>query len=105
MEPPAISMKPYEVVELPIKRKQERVYLDPALASRLEPFQLKSGLLASTLTAKLDARDNKFSLKVRHTRQRWLIPLLFSPALLYCSPYTALIPAINLSAKKNLAIY
>ena len=56
-------MKAYEIVQLPIKRKQERVYLDPALASRLEPIQLKAGLSASTLIGKLDARDNKFSLK------------------------------------------
>ena len=63
LEPPAIGMKAYEIVQLPIKRKQERVYLDPALASRLEPIQLKAGLSASTLIGKLDARDNKFSLK------------------------------------------
>ncbi len=57
-------MKSYQVLQLPIKRKQEKVHLDPALASRLEPIQFKAGLSASTLTGKLDARDNKFTLKV-----------------------------------------
>jgi hypothetical protein len=57
-------MKSYQVLKLPIKRKQEKVHLDPALASRLEPIQFKTGLSASTLTGKLDARDNKFTLKV-----------------------------------------
>ena len=49
-------MKSYQVLKLPIKRKQEKVHLDPALASRLEPIQFKTGLSASTLTGKLDAR-------------------------------------------------
>ncbi|XP_057372605.1 integrator complex subunit 9-like [Daphnia carinata] len=64
LEPPALGMKSYQVLQLPIKRKQEKVHLDPALASRLEPIQFKTGLSASTLTGKLDARDNKFTLKV-----------------------------------------
>lgn len=64
LEPPALGIKSFQVLQLPIKRKQERVHLDPALASRLEPIQFKTGLSASTLTAKLDARDNKFTLKV-----------------------------------------
>lgn len=57
-------MKSYQVLQLPIKRKQEKVHLDPALASRLEPIQFKTGLSASTFTGKLDARDNKYTLKV-----------------------------------------
>ncbi len=64
LDPPALGIKSFQVLQLPIKRKQERVHLDPALASRLEPIQFKTGLSASTLTAKLDARDNKFTLKV-----------------------------------------
>ena len=64
MDPPALGIKSYGVLQLPIKRKQERVHLDPALASRLEPIQFKAGLSASTLTGKLDARDNKYTLKV-----------------------------------------
>ena len=63
LDPPALGLKSYQIQQLPIKRKQERLHLDPALASRLEPFQLKPGLSASTLTGKLDVRDNKFTLK------------------------------------------
>lgn len=63
LEPAALRLKPYDILKLPIKRKQERVHLDPALASRLEPIQFKTGVSASTLTGKLDVRDNKYTLK------------------------------------------
>ena len=65
LDPPALRLKPYDILKLPIKRKQERVHLDPALASRLEPIQFKTGVSASTLTGKLDVRDNKYTLKAR----------------------------------------
>jgi hypothetical protein len=77
LDPPALGIKSYGVLELPIKRKQERVHLDPALASRLEPIQFKAGLSASTLTGKLDARDNKFTLKVCSNFKRRLSFFLF----------------------------
>ena len=87
LEPPALGMKSYQVLQLPIKRKQEKVHLDPALASRLEPIQFKTGLSASTLTGKLDARDNKYSLKVRSPYPRLLVFWLLKP---YCFQFQVL---------------
>jgi len=64
LDPPALGLKSFQVQKLPIKRILERVHLDPALASRLQPVELGSGLSACTLIGRLDVRDNKYTLKV-----------------------------------------
>jgi len=64
LDPPALGLKSFQVQKLPIKRILERVHLDPALASRLQPVELGSGLSACTLIGRLDVRDNKYTLKM-----------------------------------------
>ncbi|OQR68881.1 integrator complex subunit 9-like [Tropilaelaps mercedesae] len=54
-----------EVVQIPIKRKIQRVKLDPALADEIVPVELESrkGVAVSSLTATLSVNNNQCTLK------------------------------------------
>ncbi|KAK7507295.1 hypothetical protein BaRGS_00001230 [Batillaria attramentaria] len=62
-EPSPLTYKKYEVLNLPVKRQWETVHIDAELAAGLEPVEVKPGAAICMVTASLENRDNKFTLK------------------------------------------
>ena len=57
------TYRPYEQVRISLHRQFERIDIDSELAANLTPVEIKPGLLVSTVTGSLAAKDNKFELK------------------------------------------
>ncbi|KAK7867634.1 hypothetical protein R5R35_014827 [Gryllus longicercus] len=61
---PLLSFKRDEVLTLPLKRKQTQVDMSPELAENLVPNEVRSGVALATLTAAIQVKDNKHTLKI-----------------------------------------
>ena len=53
-----------EVLTLPVRRRYERIELDPDLAKTLMPTEIKPGISVATVTGALVTKDNHHILKV-----------------------------------------
>ncbi|KAG1663664.1 Integrator complex subunit 9 [Nymphon striatum] len=62
-DPAPIPYKCGDVLNLPIKRKFEKMSIDPDLAGSVVPSEIKPGIAVATLTGALHAQDNRFVLK------------------------------------------
>ncbi|XP_072042654.1 integrator complex subunit 9-like [Amphiura filiformis] len=62
-DPAPMSFHRGEVLNLPIRRHSEKIELTPELANSLAPTEVKPGILVSTVTGILNARDNRFILE------------------------------------------
>lgn len=51
------------MIKLPLKRKQNRVYLAPEVAKQIIPREIQPGMNISTLTACLQVKDNLHDIK------------------------------------------
>lgn len=51
------------MIKLPLKRKQNRVYLAPEVAKQIVPREIQPGVNISTLTACLQVKDNLHDIK------------------------------------------
>lgn len=60
-----ITFKHGEVIKLPLKRKRNRVFLTPEVASTIVPREVKPGVNLSTLTGYLQVKDNLHNITVR----------------------------------------
>lgn len=58
-----ITFKRGDVIKLPLKRKQNRVYLAPEVAKQIVPREIQPGVNISTLTACLQVKDNLHDIK------------------------------------------
>lgn len=61
---PLITFKRGEVIKLPLKRKRNRVFLTPEVASTIVPKEVKPGVNLSTLTGYLQVKDNLHNITV-----------------------------------------
>lgn len=61
---PLITFKRGEVIKLPLKRKLNRVFLTPEVASTIVPKEVKPGVNLSTLTGYLQVKDNLHNITV-----------------------------------------
>lgn len=53
-----ITFKRGEVIKLPLKRKQNRVFITPEMAKQIVPREVQPGTTMSTLTGCLQVKDN-----------------------------------------------
>lgn len=58
-----ITHKPTSVLSLPIKRKMEKIQLDPEIASSLVPTEVRPGVAIAMVTGALTSKDNQHILK------------------------------------------
>lgn len=61
---PPITFKRGEVIKLPLKRKQNRVYLTPDVAHQITPKELQPGVNVSVVTGVLHVKDNLHDIRV-----------------------------------------
>ena len=59
---PLYSFGRYECLELPLNSKFDRITIDPALAVKLQPIEVKPGVSLATVTGKLKVTNNKYHL-------------------------------------------
>lgn len=59
-----ITFKRGEVINLPLKRKCNRVYLAPEVAQTIVPREFQPGINLSTITGLLHVKDNLHDIKV-----------------------------------------
>lgn len=59
-----ITFKRGEVINLPLKRTHNRVYLAPEVAQTVVPREIQPGLSLSTITGLLHVKDNLHDIKV-----------------------------------------
>lgn len=59
-----ITFKRGEVINLPLKRKRNRVYLTPDVAQSIMPREVQPGVNLSTLTGLLQVKDNMHDIRV-----------------------------------------
>lgn len=57
------------MIKLPLKRKQNRVYLTPEVAHQILPKELQPGVNVSTITGLLHVKDNLHDIKVLDNTQ------------------------------------
>lgn len=62
---PVLTFKKGEVLTLPIKRKKSRVYIDPNIASKLFPREIKAGVNLCSITGHLEVKDNLINIEVK----------------------------------------
>ena len=59
---PLYAFGRYECLELPLSNKFDRITIDPALAVKLQPVEVKPGVSLATVTGKLKVNNNKYHL-------------------------------------------
>merc|ERR1719219_373714 len=59
---PLYAFSRYECLELPLNNKFDRITIDPALAVKLQPVEVKPGVSLATVTGKLRVTNNKYHL-------------------------------------------
>ena len=52
------------MLTMPMRRKYERIEMDPELAESLMPVEVRTGVALTTLNAELVTKDNQYMLKV-----------------------------------------
>uniref|UniRef100_A0A8C9YKG7 Integrator complex subunit 9 n=1 Tax=Sander lucioperca TaxID=283035 RepID=A0A8C9YKG7_SANLU len=64
LQPPPMPYRRCSVLNLPFRRRYERVYILPELANSLVPSEIKPGVSMATVSAVLHSKDNKHTLQV-----------------------------------------
>uniref|UniRef100_A0A3P8WQI5 Integrator complex subunit 9 n=1 Tax=Cynoglossus semilaevis TaxID=244447 RepID=A0A3P8WQI5_CYNSE len=64
LQPPPVPYRRCSVLNLPFRRRYERVYILPELANSLVPSEIKPGVSVATVSAVLHSKDNKHTLQV-----------------------------------------
>lgn len=62
-DPPPVTYRRSEVLNLPIRRRYEQIDLDPELAATLVPTEIKPGVSIATVSSVLVSKDSKHTLK------------------------------------------
>ena len=60
---PLFKMTKDECLEMPLKSCYEKMTIDPALAMKLKPVELKPGVSLVTLTGKINLKNHKYHLE------------------------------------------
>lgn len=60
-----ITFKRGDVIKLPLKRKRNRVFLNPDIAQTVVPREVQPGVNLSTLTGYLEVKDNLHDINVK----------------------------------------
>uniref|UniRef100_A0A672ZBJ9 Integrator complex subunit 9 n=1 Tax=Sphaeramia orbicularis TaxID=375764 RepID=A0A672ZBJ9_9TELE len=63
LQPPPMPYRRCSVLNLPFRRRYERVYILPELANSLVPSEIKPGTSVATVSAVLHSKDNKHTLQ------------------------------------------
>uniref|UniRef100_A0A3B5LKL4 Integrator complex subunit 9 n=1 Tax=Xiphophorus couchianus TaxID=32473 RepID=A0A3B5LKL4_9TELE len=63
LQPPPMPYRRCSVLNLPFRRRYERVYILPELANSLVPSEVKPGVSVATVSAVLQSKDNKHTLQ------------------------------------------
>uniref|UniRef100_A0A8C9YPH6 Integrator complex subunit 9 n=1 Tax=Sander lucioperca TaxID=283035 RepID=A0A8C9YPH6_SANLU len=63
LQPPPMPYRRCSVLNLPFRRRYERVYILPELANSLVPSEIKPGVSMATVSAVLHSKDNKHTLQ------------------------------------------
>ncbi|KAE8287137.1 Integrator complex subunit 9 [Larimichthys crocea] len=63
LQPPPMPYRRCSVLNLPFRRRYERVYILPELANSLVPSEIKPGISLATVSAVLHSKDNKHTLQ------------------------------------------
>uniref|UniRef100_A0A3B3DJD3 Integrator complex subunit 9 n=1 Tax=Oryzias melastigma TaxID=30732 RepID=A0A3B3DJD3_ORYME len=63
LQPPPMPYRRCSVLNLPFRRRYERVYILPELAQSLVPTEVKPGVSIATVSAVLHSKDNKHTLQ------------------------------------------
>uniref|UniRef100_H2MMK0 Integrator complex subunit 9 n=1 Tax=Oryzias latipes TaxID=8090 RepID=H2MMK0_ORYLA len=63
LQPPPMPYRRCSVLNLPFRRRYERVYILPELAHSLVPTEVKPGVSIATVSAVLHSKDNKHTLQ------------------------------------------
>ena len=66
-DPKPIVYHRSDVLTMPMRRKFERIDMDPKLAESLMPVEVRTGVALTTLNAELVTKDNQYMLKVCST--------------------------------------
>ena len=56
---PKFPFRRYETISLPVKTKFEAIKIDPKLALKLKPAEVKAGVGVATVTGNLVVSNNK----------------------------------------------
>lgn len=54
------------MIRLPIKRKRGRVFIEPELAKKIIPSEIRPGLSLASVSGELEVKDNVYTIKVIH---------------------------------------
>uniref|UniRef100_A0A3B5AV99 Integrator complex subunit 9 n=1 Tax=Stegastes partitus TaxID=144197 RepID=A0A3B5AV99_9TELE len=63
LQPPPMPYRRCSVLNLPFRRRYERVYIMPELANSLVPSEIKPGISVATVSAVVHSKDNKHTLQ------------------------------------------
>uniref|UniRef100_A0A3Q3LNH8 Integrator complex subunit 9 n=1 Tax=Mastacembelus armatus TaxID=205130 RepID=A0A3Q3LNH8_9TELE len=63
LQPPPMPYRRCSVLNLPFRRRYERIYILPELASSLVPSEITPGISVATVSAVLHSKDNKHTLQ------------------------------------------
>ncbi|XP_004542328.1 integrator complex subunit 9 [Maylandia zebra] len=63
LQPPPMPYRRCSVLNLPFRRRYERIYILPELANSLVPSEIKPGVSVATVSALLHSKDNKHTLQ------------------------------------------
>lgn len=61
---PIITFKRGDVLNLPLKRKHNQVYVNDTIAGSLVPVEIKPGISLSSITGTLQVKDNVLNMEV-----------------------------------------
>lgn len=64
-ERPLITFKRGDVINLPLKRKHNQVFVNDSIADALVPVEIKPGISLSSITGTLQVKDNILNMEVR----------------------------------------
>ena len=59
-----------ECLEMPLKSYYDKMTIDPALAKKLKPVELKPGVSIATLTGKIDLKNHRYFLEMESAKDQ-----------------------------------
>ena len=67
---PLHKMTKDECLEMPLKSYYDKMTIDPALAKKLKPVELKPGVSIATLTGKIDLKNHRYFLEMESAKDQ-----------------------------------
>ncbi|XP_048515351.1 integrator complex subunit 9 isoform X5 [Athalia rosae] len=64
-----ITFKRGEVIKLPLKRKNGRIFIEPELAGNIVPSEVRPGLSLASVIGELEVKDNVYTIRTIEDRQ------------------------------------